>query len=1162
MIALGIREKARAARAVGGEYHKENSLPSSARARIMTTPSESLLHYIRRLTRPSENDAGDAVLLQRFTSQGDEAAFTALLARHGPMVMGVCRRILRDSHDAEDAFQATFLVLARKAGTLRRPEGLASWLYGTARHLASTARRAESRRHQREACCLMSAASAPQGDLLDDLSARELLLALDEELGRLPEAYRLPLILCHLEGRTHEEAGRLLGWTAGSVKGRLERGRKQLHARLSRRGLALGAGLLAMESMTSATVSAALRQATAQRALTFAAGSAESISANVLALAETGLTSMTMTKAKLGLILLLALGFAGGAGLLAYPLGREQLAEEQQATAARIQERKTETPKPASDKAAPTDLYGDPLPAGAIARLGTIRFRHGGWLTDVLLSPDGRTLISAGRSSVEIWDAQTGRRKRKITFSQALPHFVSGIDVSPDGKLLAVNHYQPNKMRFWSLVSGAEVHPFGDAAPEASRAAFSPNGQLLATLDSANPATISIWDIRRGKKLQTMEGGGTFAWYVRPLAFSPNSKLLAFPRDTGILVWDIEAGKELYRLDPDTKTPQGAIVFSADGKLLAAASNPQARVTKSVNAIHLWDMATGKQVGMLKGHEARIMALSVSPKDNILAWAGRDGIVRFWDLAKRQELGQTPASLRDYFALQFSADGSRLVSGEYNGVIRLWDVQTPQPIARELASVPCVNWVAFAPDGQTLISATQEQIGLWEPLSGRPRRTFSSRFARSYHAALSPDGKILATADWEHGQALLWDVADGKLVRRFGEGSQPSFVPGCTFSADGRLLATASSRDNIIRIWDVASGKEAHQLKGQKFSQPIAFAPDGATLVSASTDAGGDYTVRLWKLATGEEIWRKVTRPWTAFDLRFSPDGRTLALVGGLPGRLNTTGEVRLWEAATGKELKHFEGHRERVGCVAFSSDGRMLATGSQDNTVRLWEIATGQERRCFQGHQQMISAVSFSPDGRLLASASADTTALVWDLTGRFRDGRFQPRRLSAEELERYWNDLAHADATRAYHSIVALTGSPKEAVPFLKDRLPPLSVADSKRVAPLLVALDSEQFAERDKAMAELEKLGLAVEPALRAALNAKPSLEVRRRIETVLEKLASGPRLRFLRAMEILENIAAPEARQVLEIMSQGPTELWPTHEARASVRRMKLRSAPNP
>ena len=1122
----------------------------------MTVHSESLLHYLRRLTAPAANEAGDAVLLERFASQDDPSAFTALLARHGPMVLGVCRRILRDSHEAEDAFQATFLVLARKAGSLRRPEALASWLYGTARHLASTARRAESRRYQREGRCSEFAAASSSGDLLDDLSARELLLALDEELARLPETYRLPLILCHLEGRTYEEAARLLGWSAGSVKGRLERGRKQLHARLSRRGLALGASALAIKSLTTATVSAALRQATMQRALTFAAGSAEGIAASILALAETGITSTAITKAKVGLLLLFVIGLAGGAGVLANPLRSDKKVEEKRAAAAAAPQRQTETPKSAPDKNAPTDLYGDPLPSGAIARLGTVRFRHGGFRVDAVVSADGRRLYSGGDHSLEWWDAQSGRRLRQILFPDP-NYLVAGIDLSPDGKLLAVTFYLRNKMRFWDTASGAEVHPFGEDAPLTPRATFSPNGNLLAHLDIGNQRTVSIWDVRKGKKIRTIEGGEVRMHLVRSIAFSPNGNLQAFPRNRGVRVWDLVANKELYHLDPGAKTSMGCVAFSADGKLLAAAANPYEQGPD--HAIHLWDMATGKEVGALKGHEDGINALAMSPKGNLLVSLSFDKTIRFWDLAKRQEIGRSPAPARQFVALSFSADGSVLASAELRGVLRLWDAHKHEEIATPGTGGNAVQWVRFAPDGQTLISAVTEQIGIWDPLTGQSRRIFDNKYLSGFYPVLSPDGKNLATTSSERTQtpALLWDIASGKLLRRFGESSQP-LVSYLAFSPDGRRVAGGYYEQDTVRVWDAASGKELLQLKGQTQTRRLVFAPDGAALAVSNGWVNTDLTVRLLKLATGAEIWRKDTRPWFAFDLAFSPDGRTLAVVGALPGRANAIGELHLWESATGKEVKRFEGHRMPIHCVAFSTDGRMLATGSSDNTVRLWEVASGRERQSLQGHQNGIVSVSFSPDGRLLASASVDTTALVWDLTGRFRDGRFHERLLSAEELHRCWNDLALSDAARAYRSVAALSGSPKETITFLKDCLPPLTAADPKRVAPLLAALDSEQFAERDKAMSELETIGLAVEPALRKALNAKPSLEVRQRIETILEKLAAGPRLRFVRALEVLEQLATPEARQVLEVLSQGSAELWPAQEAKASLARLAARS----
>jgi RNA polymerase sigma factor (sigma-70 family) len=1127
----------------------------------MAARAEPLLHQLQCLLNQADADScDDAGLWERFVMRRDETAFAALLARHGPMVHGVCRRVLRDEHEAEDAFQAVFLLFARKASCLRHPQTLAAWLYGAARRLALMAQRTNSRRRQRE---IARAAAAHTGtpSPLDELSARELLLVLDEELGRLPERYRLPLILCGLEGRSQAEAARLLCWSAASVRGRLERGRARLRARLVRRGLALGASLLAMESMTTATVSAALRRATVQKALTFAAGSTEGIAASVLTLAETGITSVTMTKVKVGPILLLTLSLAGGAGALAFSLPGPKQTEEKQATQAKSPEQKTQTPKPASVKAAPTDLYGDPLPAGAIARLGTLRFRHGGGLEDVLFLPDGRRLISAGDNSIELWDVQTGRRLRKIEWSG--PRYrVAGIDLSPDGKLLALQFLFQGKTRFWDLASGGEVHPFGDA-PDAGRLAFSTDGELLAKLAPGNQKTISIWDIRKGKKIRTIEGGESGSSAVRSIAFSPSDKLLAFPRANGVCVWDVVANKELYQLDAGAKTPMGCVVFSLDSKLLIAACNPYNRSDPD-HSIHLWDVTTGKEVGALKGHEDFVAALAMSPKGDLLVSSSWDRTIRFWDLARGKELGRCPGPSTARTPLSFSPDGRLLVSGEGPGVIRLWDTRTREQIPASASVNNCVQWAGFAPDGQTLICTAAEQIGLWEPLTGRPIHIFNCPHLFGSSAALSPDGKSLATtSDRTQGQALLWDVATGKLVHQFGENSQPR-ISRVTISPDGRRVAGTASNPGVIHVWDAASGKELRQLKGQSYVYSLAFAPDGATLASGSINTidRGDLTVRLWNLATGEEIWRNATRGWSAFDIRFSSDGRTLALVGGYFGRRNVAGEVRLWEAAAGKELKRFEGHPEHVRCVDFSADGRMLATGSVDNSVRLWEVASGRERACLQGHQFAMSAVSFSPDGRLLASSSADQTALVWDLTGRFRDGRFQPQPLSAVEVESCWKDLGHADAARAYRAIVALWGSPKEAIAFLKVRLSPMTALDSKRLAPLLAALDSDQFAERDKAMAELEKLGLAVEPALREALAAKPSLETRRRIEAIQEKLSAGPRLRLLRTFEILEHIATPEARQLLEAMSKGTTSLWPTQEAKASLERLAKRPAVRP
>ncbi|HKB35528.1 MAG TPA: sigma-70 family RNA polymerase sigma factor, partial [Gemmataceae bacterium] len=260
----------------------------------MAAGPEPLVRYIRRLVISSESgEATDAALLGRFISERDETAFAALVDRHGPLVLHVCRRVLGNVHDAEDAFQAAFLVLARKAATVYPREALTAWLHVVA-HRAALKVRSAKVRQRRVAQPLAVPPADTRSDPLAELSARELLVLVDEEVRRLPEVYRLPVILCCLEGRSLEEAARQLGWTLGSVKGRLERGRARLHDRLVRRGLTLSATLTAAElsrGAGSAALVARLVASTVQAARVFAARpsgcptAVEGVSAQAAALA-------------------------------------------------------------------------------------------------------------------------------------------------------------------------------------------------------------------------------------------------------------------------------------------------------------------------------------------------------------------------------------------------------------------------------------------------------------------------------------------------------------------------------------------------------------------------------------------------------------------------------------------------------------------------------------------------------------------------------------------------------------------------------------------------------------------------------------------------------------------------------------------------------------
>jgi RNA polymerase sigma factor (sigma-70 family) len=297
---------------------------------MSTNPAPTVLQRLRRALGHSESAATDAQLLTRFLARRDHEAFELLVWRHERLVLSACRRILGDLHDAEDAFQATFLTLVRKAATIGRGQALASWLYRVACRIALRARAGLAVRAGRER----------QGTDLAGLTAaddaarerRELGPVLDEEIGRLPEKYRAAVVLCYLEGRTYGEAARVLGCPVGTVSTRLTHARELLRARLTRRGVGLGAGALAAilcECAASAAVPAALVSATVEAAARVAAGQAAAavVSPRVAALTEGALRAMWITKLKIAATLLLAVGVLGGAvtlSLRAGPAGQEQ----------------------------------------------------------------------------------------------------------------------------------------------------------------------------------------------------------------------------------------------------------------------------------------------------------------------------------------------------------------------------------------------------------------------------------------------------------------------------------------------------------------------------------------------------------------------------------------------------------------------------------------------------------------------------------------------------------------------------------------------------------------------------------------------------------------------------------------------------------------------
>jgi RNA polymerase sigma factor (sigma-70 family) len=1129
--------------------------------------AESVLRHLHHWLDAEAKPADDGWLLERFIGQRDEAAFAELVSRHGPLVMGLCRRLLGNLQDAEDVFQATFFVLARKAATIRKPGSLSCWLHGVASRLALKTRAEVQRRriHERQAVSVLESAEV-------DLSWREVRGLIDEELQRLPQKQRLPLVLCYLEGLTQDEASRRLGWPRGTLKRRLEAGRERLRLRLTRRGVTLGAGLFAValsESAIKGAVSLTLRNATAWAAVQFVTQKTAALAATPAALlAEGALQTMLTTKLKLGAMAIVLFGCVVTAAGLALP----------QATLEKQPESKSEEPpkRTVEEKRDRKDRYGDPLPAGAIARLGTVHFRQPR-MRSVVFTRDGKTAIAGDLNGyIVYWDVATGRQ------ILSLPRMARSIDalaISHDGKTLACTddgEIYLREVASGKLLSHASLE--GSQGPlqqmlgllndnrsniHIQQMLFTPDGKTLALRPWQK--TIYLWDIAGNKTLHELKGHKD---YLSCMALSPDGKTLASAskEEPHIRLWDIAAGKEKLHFAADDKGVE-SLAFSPDGKtLVSIGSQP---------SFAFFDANTGKKLRTVKDYSGGLSEITYTPDGKILLGIHTSGVVHALDAVNGKRLRKFDAPRRSMGGLTLSPDGKTAATVLRSGgptTFDLWDVAGGKPLHSFAGHRGGVSGLAFSADGARLFSSTQfddsNRLLIWDATTGEPRGQLANIPTIGWGGlALSPDGKLLAAGG--RGSLRLLDPVSRKVVRSCIDCRENEDITSLVWSADGKILFSSTSRANVteIHVWDPTTGKRRRAIETKwNMVFRIALSPDGA-LVAANRLSN---TVHLWSMASGKELRPLTIEPKAigpkVFQIpgAFSPDGTILACGGE---------SISLWEPATGRLLRRWEG---RADSLAFSSDGRtLISTYSTYSdrypcpvTTRLWETATGKERASFTGQAGQILTLAISRDGRRIASGSDDTTIVVWDATG----GARPDAALSAEQLQTLWRELIDDDAGRAYRALWQLALSPKQALSFLAERLQPAAPLDRarrKQVDRLLADLDSEQFAVRQQAETELEKMGRAIEPALCEALQNKPSPEARRRIEKVLERLAEkvpeGPaseRLRIVRALEAIEHMNALEAQHFLDKLAKGAPHAWLTEEARAIRKRLTERGAATP
>jgi WD40 repeat protein len=807
---------------------------------------------------------------------------------------------------------------------------------------------------------------------------------------------------------------------------------------------------------------------------------------------------------------------------------------------------------------APADAFGDPLPPGAVARLGTARLRHA--CVALAWAPDGKTLVSSGQDGVlRFWDPADGKEIRQI--KQPFSGGINAIVYDPDGKHLIAGGGD-GTVHVLDEATGRDARalpPPSMGAQQITAVALRPDDGTVLTLGA--DGSVGARDLETGASVRLTEPPANSRFSARG-ALSPDGRCYAvWTGDDLMTVYDA-AGKELFHATTLLKPLEG-LAFSPDGKTLAAWSTTTSQVA-------LWDVQSGKETGRDKGALSLGRTLTFTPDGKALASFGRDGAVHVRDAASGKDVQKFPLSkapqpvavINAGGPLAFSPDGKTLAAAQ-GTAIRLWDVETGKERGEFVGHAGAAVDVRFSPDGGRVISCGRDgTAGVWDAATGKLVTWRTRPEGNLQGAAIAPDGKTLLLA--QPGGVVRWDLTAEKTSDQPLVAKLSGAVTALTLSADGKTLA-GHGPERSIYVWDAESGKEKLKAREPGVSPILALSADGGLLAVG----GANAPTRLWDVAAGKEGRRlddgtgqpnagapgapaspfPVTQFRNLVHLAFAPDGRTLAA--------SWSSDVGVWEVATGRERLRVARPFASAARIAFSPDGRLAAVGTVGGAVQILDAADGWELAELAGCAGGVTCLAFAPDGKTLATGGADGAVLIWegkDWARKERPGAEIP----ADKVAARWDELRDADAVRAYRAVQALARSPKAAAPYLKEKLLAVEAVDAKRVAGLIEKLNDDQLKVRDEAENELANLGSQAVPFLREALNGSPPAETRRRLQGLLEprkdSSTATEEVRNLRAVEALERAGAPEAVEALRALAKDAPNADVMQEAAAALGRL--------
>ena len=657
----------------------------------------------------------------------------------------------------------------------------------------------------------------------------------------------------------------------------------------------------------------------------------------------------------------------------------------------------------------------------------------------IAFSRDGRVVAAAaGDNSVKIWDVITGREVQTLAAQQAsIAASLGGmyfIAFGADGRVVTIS----DSIRVWDLASGRELHSIAVESLSANGfmggeggAALSPDGnQLALIIANGSGLEIKFWDLATGREARAVNLSDKDVESAE-LAFAPDGHVLvAGTVDKHLKLWDVTTkGKE--RELGSTAVDFPLIKFSRDGRLLALPEG---------YTVRLWEVASGRELSPLKAPNSGVFAAqgrvfaTFTEDGKRIATGGFDTPTMLWETDTAKQLLKMNGRTNMAYKVAFSADGNQLSSG---GRTR-WDLRTGRGL--RINANPSEGAFAIpSPNGRLLVAFTPNNntLTILETPSGRVLQTLTPTTGGGVvqRASFSPDSSLIATAYGPNDQQMrqpagqapgnenqvkIWEVKSGRELRSLALDNAPIEVG---FSGDGRMLATLGSMGQVS-LWDIQSGSKLPELT----SSPLgtlgslgtigsvgAIKPGSIKPGSMPSIAGMPNMADLSAMMTNVMgAMSAGTMGRTVTSVAFSPDGRMLA-TGGVESKSNfdmaslmagasnpkksknkkppdyqdvmrdmkveAIGQVLLWDTASGREIGALKGHGKGVTQAVFSRDGRLLASGSTDNTIKIWELATKRELRTLVGHTANIESIDFSPDGHLLASTSEDGGTFLWDV-------------------------------------------------------------------------------------------------------------------------------------------------------------------------------------